>query len=77
MKCLVCMLDFPSWELAKPWSYITSYAFVDGLRAAGHDVELVVLLHGGDDEVLARVIGTVAERGEIFDCAFFWLPHLD
>lgn len=77
MKCLVCMLDFPSWELAKPWSYISGYAFVDALRAAGNEVELVVLLYGAKDEELARVIGALAERGERFDCAFFWLPHLE
>ena len=71
------MLEFPSWELAKPWSYISGYAFVDGLRAAGYDVELVVLLYGSDDEVLARVIDAVADRGGPFDCAFFWLPHLE
>jgi glycosyltransferase involved in cell wall biosynthesis len=71
------MLEFPSWELAKPWSYISGYAVVDALRNAGHDVELVVLLHGSDDETLARVIGAFNDRGARFDCAFFWLPHLE
>ena len=43
MKCLVCVLEFPTWELAKPWSFISGYSFVDALRVLGHDVEVAAL----------------------------------
>jgi hypothetical protein len=77
VKILVCMLEFPSWPEAKPWSYISGYAFVDALREAGHDVELTVLLSRSPSSALVGVVEGYAARGEHFECAFFWMPHLD
>lgn len=76
MKILVCMLEFPTWELAKPWSYISGYAFVDALRDAGHEVELRLLFNLDDASAAERVMRAYAEAGAAFDCAFFWMPHI-
>jgi len=71
------MLEFPTWVLAKPWSYISGYAFVDALREVGHEVELALLLNLADAAALDRVLDGYAKQGAHFDCAFFWMPHLN
>jgi len=71
------MLEFPTWVLAKPWSYISGYAFVDALREVGHEVELALLLNLADETALNRVLDGYAKQGAHFDCAFFWMPHLN
>lgn len=74
MRVVVFMLEFPTWELAKPWSFISGYAFVDALRKNGHDVELVILMYGSSPGGISQSIAKY--QGEKFDFAFFWLPHL-
>jgi hypothetical protein len=77
MKLLVCMLEFPTWKLAKPWSYISGYAFVDAMRELGHDVELVLLFNLAEASAHESALEPYERRGERFDCGFFWMPHLD
>jgi hypothetical protein len=77
MKLLVCMLEFPTWKLAKPWSYISGYAFVDAMRELGHDVELVLLFNLAEAGSHESALELYERRDERFDCAFFWMPHLD
>jgi hypothetical protein len=77
VKCLVCMLEFPNWKLAKPWSYISGYALVDALRDLGHEVELSLLFNLADASDLEKTLANYAESGRRFDFAFFCLPHLN
>ena len=41
MKILYVQHDMLIWASAKPWSYTTHMAYVEGLRAAGHEVLVV------------------------------------
>ncbi len=70
------MLEFPAWDRAKPWSYISGYAVADSLRELGHEVELTLLFNGAPGAELVRPLKAYAEAGVRFDVAFFWLPHL-
>ena len=42
MKILYVQHDMLAWASARQWSYTTHMAYVEGLRAAGHEV-LVLL----------------------------------
>ena len=77
MKCLVCVLEFPTWELAKPWSFISGYSFVDALRVLGHDVEVAALTYQLDPAALTNVLRAHQRKRKTFDCIFFWFPHLE
>ena len=76
MKILVCMLEFPTWELAKPWSYISGYAFVDALHELGHEVELNTLMYDFNEQALVKSVHCLARLGRHYEQAYFWLPHL-
>jgi hypothetical protein len=76
-RILAIMLEFSDWRDAKPWSYLASYALLDGFDACEIDWTMLpsVVVHGDNSAnpwIDARE-GLLA--GEQFDQAWVWLTH--
>lgn len=73
---LAMVLDFDKWELARKWSYSSSYALVDGLQAAGCDVVVLPSLRMSGSNTNPWVAARDAVLGgRTFDQVWIWVTH--
>lgn len=77
-KILAIVLEFSSWQYARAWSYISSYAFLNGLEE--NDIEIVWLPaviepNNNQPDLLFKLDKLFPEGG--FDQVWTWLVHID
>jgi len=54
-RILFIALDFPRWVAAKSWSYPAQFAYYEGLKNQGHDIELFIFTKYENDFLLRRI----------------------
>ncbi len=78
---LAVLLDFDRWSMARPWSYTSSYALLDGFKANGCTTVVLPSLSSGMTpagmqrsnswvDARERIVG-----GRTFDQAWVWITH--
>lgn len=76
-RVLACVLDFDRWQLGCAWSYASSYAVLDGLRAQGADVVAVPSLMRPSDPTSNPWVEAAPSllKRQRFDQVWVWITH--
>ncbi|MCA9421782.1 MAG: glycosyltransferase, partial [Nitrospira sp.] len=78
-KILLLMLEFPTWETARPWSYPAHFAIEEGLKRNGVETVVVPVLAGipsTSPKSWLRYVKQFYPPGS-FDQVWVWLVHTE
>ncbi len=74
---LLVLLEFDTWQFAKPWSYTGSYAFLDGFLENGDRCTVLPAIYRPAGDTTPSFVDAAPEilAGERFDEAWVWAVH--
>jgi len=76
-RILLIMLEFPNWELARPWSYVSHFGIEEGLKKNGVETLVLPALAGNspsDSWSWFRHAEQLCQH-KSFDQVWVWLVH--
>ena len=75
-RVLLIGFDFPTWEMAKKWSYLGMYNFYHELHElAKLHVDLQIIQYGQDSLKTSKLIRDLSKQN--YDLILVWQPHLN
>jgi len=78
-RALLIQLEFPTWEMARPWTYSANFAIQEGLEANGFECQTIPALPASSSPAYAPWLEHAEQlcKGKQFDLVWVWLVHCE
>ena len=79
LQALLIQLEFPTWDMARPWTYSANFAIQEGLEANGFECHTIPAIPASSSPSYAPWLQHAEQlcRGKQFDLVWVWLVHCE